>query len=436
MGNNVEKALEIMQVHLDMRVKKMPIHEDEIIDSVKSGVMYLHGRDKKCRPCLVWRMEKMNGLNSDKVVQLVLFVLEFAIRYTMVPGRVENWVLIVDLQGVGLQHVNASNKVIAKHVTSLLSDVYCGRNFCTVILHTPWLVRTIVNSLIPADKKDKVYLLGDKEIESTLLGMFEPNQLEERYGGTAPSVSDETCYPFRFFPNATGLTKDWATPETPLHELVEHEFHAGNLWDESSENATHGWVGQAHKHCLTTASSKYIETKINGGIPACISMEQWYQVLQKNMNDRVRMSSIRTTLLGAEEDEFIIQTNIPGAKEMLQRATIARLERSAAQVNISQVHSSEIEAALGECMENQLHVNALETMTGNNSKLRGDALAGDESFDREPDTRVAFLAESVAETEEKLVTHHVVDYDSASACTNCWHLGFCRGNCTPRPARK
>ena len=40
--------------------------------------------------------------------RMILFILEYAVRYLLVPGRVENWVLLVDLTGCGLSMAASS----------------------------------------------------------------------------------------------------------------------------------------------------------------------------------------------------------------------------------------------------------------------------------------------------------------------------------------
>ena len=40
--------------------------------------------------------------------RMILFILEYAVRYLLVPGRVENWVLLIDLTGCGLSMAASS----------------------------------------------------------------------------------------------------------------------------------------------------------------------------------------------------------------------------------------------------------------------------------------------------------------------------------------
>ena len=49
-----------------------------------------------CRIC--FRSRTIQRCGEDfQLFRMILFILEFAVRYLMVPGRVENWVLIVEL---------------------------------------------------------------------------------------------------------------------------------------------------------------------------------------------------------------------------------------------------------------------------------------------------------------------------------------------------
>ena len=49
---------------LRMRVQKMPVREDAVLNDLQTAIMYWHGRDKSCRPILVWRMEKVYALGA------------------------------------------------------------------------------------------------------------------------------------------------------------------------------------------------------------------------------------------------------------------------------------------------------------------------------------------------------------------------------------
>jgi len=277
---DTKKALAIILTHLNMRVKAFPLKDESLAEDLRKGLMYWHGRDRNGRPCLVWSMARLvqptgSEFSKDTAIKLVLFVLEYAVRYLMAPGRVENWILIVDLENVGLGHSSSANREIAKNISILLEQVYCGRNFQTKILSLPWVVKSIVNGFIPADKKEKVQFVGASELESVMGKLFEPHQLEKKYGGTSPNVLPEETYPFKFFPNCTGKAADG--DDKSLHMFTDRAFHEGYLWDESTEVAKEKWVPKVQSQSLTSAACEDLESLGIQNAKACKDIKSWLE---------------------------------------------------------------------------------------------------------------------------------------------------------------
>jgi len=278
---DTKKAVNIMLTHLDMRVKHLPVFEEELLRNLKTGFIYWHGRDRKCRPILVWRLARMEAIDRDTAVKLVIFVLEYGIRYALVPGRVENWILIVDLEDVGAGVATSSaNREVSKKCAILLEQVYCGRNVTTKIMNSPRMVKSIANSFIPTDKKDKVQFVGDAEIQTTMLGLAEPHQLEQRYGGTAPNLAPEETYPYHFFPNASGEAQAGNTGES-LHNVTDRAFHEGCLWDESSTTRKAAWVDSLQGQSLTSAAVRDLESMGIQNIKPCVDKESWLRLIKR-----------------------------------------------------------------------------------------------------------------------------------------------------------
>ncbi|CAE8592288.1 unnamed protein product [Polarella glacialis] len=276
---NVKKALLSMLTHLEMRVRMMPVSESAVIEDLRKGMMYWHGRDRKCRPNLVWRVSKIDQFDVERATRVILFIMEYGVRFCLVPGRVENWNLIIDLSGCGMSQATSNSRAIAKNVTRLLEEVYCGRNFSTKIFHLAWVIRAIVNTLIPEDKKSKVEFVSDKDIPSVMQGLCEPHQLEQQYGGSAPDVAAADVYPFRFFPNSTGLTgKDPAKQES-LVEMADHAFHEGNLWD-TYPRSKEKWEKAAKLQSLTPTAAKALEAMHPGkAVKPCQDMTSWLKIV-------------------------------------------------------------------------------------------------------------------------------------------------------------
>ena len=69
------------------------------LDDLKKGFLYFCGRDAGLRPALVMRPSRCPpGMACDQFGRLFVFCMEYFLRYMMIPGKVENIVVIVDLK--------------------------------------------------------------------------------------------------------------------------------------------------------------------------------------------------------------------------------------------------------------------------------------------------------------------------------------------------
>jgi len=278
---NVPKTLDLILLHLEERVKRLPIAEHDVMKELKQGFMYWHGRDRKCRPCLIIRMEQMGDLNVDKerAVRLVIFVLEYALRYAMVPGRVENWVVILDLLNaskvVSMFHLS-SLAATAKMIATTLESVYCGRMVWMKIINMPGVMRKVIESCIPTEKKKKIGF--PQNVPGELLQHFEPNQLERRYGGTAPDLAPSATYPFHFFPGAVEKATGGGQS---LHLETPRVFHEGKLWDTSTPESKKQWTQAMEAVSLPPTAATALSGIIGGKtVKPCRDMKRWLQLIR------------------------------------------------------------------------------------------------------------------------------------------------------------
>lgn len=277
--HNPEKAVDIISTHLNMRVQMFPLSDVYLQGLLKKGMMYWHGRDRKCRPCLVWNLKLMDGFSIQDGVKSVLFVMEYAIRFALVPGRVENYILLVDLEGLRLKHTTKENRALAKSIATLMEHVYCGRNFCTKIFNLPWVIKAIANSFIPEDKKEKTQFVGDSEIQEVMGKLFEPHQLEQKYGGSAPNLEPEETYPFKFFPQCTGQKQEADWSDKSLHQFTDRQFHEGALWDDSTEEVKNMWHDNARRQSLGRESAADLQSIGVKDVTPCTDMKSWFKLV-------------------------------------------------------------------------------------------------------------------------------------------------------------
>lgn len=201
---DIEDTVSMMRTLAEDSISKSLPGEVDVLEDLRHGFIYLHGRDRSCRPCLYIRFERAGPLvnDSERVQRLVSFVLEYAVRHVLVPGRVENWVVVLDLanamSAVSSPWAVAGLVSTALKLANLLQSVHCGRMAWMRIVNAPlgWL-RGLMNRAIPEEKKDKVSFPQDV---AELLQDVDAHQLETCYGGDAPDVESGMGYPFRFFP--------------------------------------------------------------------------------------------------------------------------------------------------------------------------------------------------------------------------------------------
>jgi hypothetical protein len=259
----------MIKVCVKERLRRLPIAEKDVLPELHSGFMYWHGRDHKCRPCLVIRLERLGELvnNKERAVRSVLFTLEYALRFVMVPGRVENWVVVIDLANVHsilspLQMGRLAG--VAKAIATALEQVYCGRMAWLKIVNMPGggFLSTMINKLIPEEKRHKVTFLKDA---TELVKYFEPHQIEQSYGGTAPDLAPGETYPFHFFENACGVPPIECNEGSAKNLCFEPNildfslcaplaFHEGFLWDCSTKEAKQRCIEIAQTSSLTSAA--------------------------------------------------------------------------------------------------------------------------------------------------------------------------------------
>lgn len=94
--------------------KLLPIKfNDKINDLLHSGIIYIHGRDSFFRPIIILSPYKINIKNDiDILLEGITFLLEFVLNFIMLPGQIENWIIIVDLNKMGLFNLPLNVKII------------------------------------------------------------------------------------------------------------------------------------------------------------------------------------------------------------------------------------------------------------------------------------------------------------------------------------
>lgn len=285
--NNVRKAVDQLEKNFAFRMQHLPLNEADVLVDLQKGGMYWGGRDFRCRPSLIiraGRLDKDLMNDAERTTRLAVFLLEYMIRYGLCPGRVENWGVIVDLDNAGAHGIPPIGTI--NSLVTTLQGIYRYRMVWTKIVNAPWWftgIWTGIKRVVPGESVKKVEILGSNM--ANLAALFEPAQLEERYGGGAPNLEQPTDFfprkfaPGPFFPEGRAAGSLAGSDNLRLADITSTEFHEGCVWNPT-DAAKEAWLPRAAASCLSPMSAKYVKATCNKDIAPIETFEQAMRLLQ------------------------------------------------------------------------------------------------------------------------------------------------------------
>ena len=163
---------------------------NNIVQLLNSGYLYVYGRDHHFRPIIVvCFQEYLNILETKKytfedINTTIIYLMNYIVKYLLIPGQIENWITLIDLKGAGVSDISDFKKLL----TTLNS--YRGRVFKSFIVNVSgflgFAVKTAVN-LFGSSSAKKLKILDKKELY-IIQEIISPDNLQKKYGGTAPDM--------------------------------------------------------------------------------------------------------------------------------------------------------------------------------------------------------------------------------------------------------
>ena len=101
----VEEAAKNIVAHTEWRKEALPpTMNDKTTQVLQSGLMYQFGRDNRFRPILIFQAKLLNEIELDiaDIKNALTYFITYLTDNLLLPGQVENWIIIVDLNGVGV----------------------------------------------------------------------------------------------------------------------------------------------------------------------------------------------------------------------------------------------------------------------------------------------------------------------------------------------
>ncbi|KAL7065803.1 CRAL/TRIO domain-containing protein [Cryptosporidium serpentis] len=169
----------------------------ELRRDLEDGIIYWHGRDFSLRPILVIKLAKIGkNFPAQRFIRLIVFCLEWGLRYLMIPGKIETCLALIDVKGVSLTSFPIST---LSEISSLLTNQYSFRLYKMFVLHDSVFIQAIWNIMkqFLTDLQQHKIVLCRNDIKYQLFKIIHPCQIEEYFGGTEKNKSFP-FYPFKF----------------------------------------------------------------------------------------------------------------------------------------------------------------------------------------------------------------------------------------------
>jgi len=193
-GWDYAKTAKSLDEHLEWRIQNLPMESEDIEELAKKGLIYWFGRDKRYRPVLHLNVKKISesGLPNETLSNLAIFMLEFALKSLMVPGKVESMIVVVNMTGVSTISIPVT---ALKTIGQMLQNNYRARLYQQFVLNTPFIVKgiwAIAKGFLEEFTVAKFHILGGDFTE--LYAQVDKSQLEKKLGGECEDIEDD------FFP--------------------------------------------------------------------------------------------------------------------------------------------------------------------------------------------------------------------------------------------
>ena len=223
---NIKKSYERLVKYLDWHKKMFPMviqPGDKLCQLLNLGFLYIYGRDHQFRPILVCQpyivQKNMKLYTTEEIISASAFLFKYIVNNMLIPGQIENWVMILSFEGTSpLNLPDAVKKLIKTLSENFLSRLYkCfifGMSFVINILYK------IICNFLEEVTIQKITVLDDKNIQK-LFEIIRMDNVEQKFGGTAPDAI--IGLPNSLFPPRMPSSSFLKDEEDPKQILINEE---------------------------------------------------------------------------------------------------------------------------------------------------------------------------------------------------------------------
>jgi hypothetical protein len=191
---DINKTYAWLKSNHEFRKVQMPMNNPNILFNKKTieilnlGFIYFSGRDNRFRPNIVIKLsilrKKFKKFTFEQWCDAITFLIEYCISYMLIPGKVENWNVILDLKDISLYNLPVDIKnlciIFQKNYKCRLYRLYF-MNISTIGSILYRLIPTFLGSHI---EKKVVFIKEHEE----LFTYINKSQIEMQYGGNCNNL--------------------------------------------------------------------------------------------------------------------------------------------------------------------------------------------------------------------------------------------------------
>jgi hypothetical protein len=212
------KALKNLIENYEWKQKYFPlslnIKHKEILNT---GFVYVHGRDNRFRPIIVVDpsvfLKYMNRFDMDEMINSLIFLLEYVLQNLLIPGQVENWIIICDVSNINVTSIPKEFKMIM----NILSRNYKCRLYSMYIMNLSFVFSLLwkaFKSMINPITEKKIIIVQEVDSNCEIFKSINKTQIEKKFGGNAENVFSH------FFPPIFPSNNYFLLEENPEDILI------------------------------------------------------------------------------------------------------------------------------------------------------------------------------------------------------------------------
>ena len=206
-----------MIVHSRWLRETYPINLGDIAPVLKSGMLYVSGRDYKYRPILILNVRRLieSNFETEIIATATAFFCDFVVKKLLIPGRIENWIMIIDLNDVGMTSLPVKK---VKSIVGLTQQHFGGRLYRQFCINMSFMMRKSISvflNFVDDITQQKISAHDDKTYKAVLQNLIPDAQLEYKYGGQKQNIESNFFPPDMRVPGAKLMTYEEMKEQEP-----------------------------------------------------------------------------------------------------------------------------------------------------------------------------------------------------------------------------